>query len=236
MEDMVYDDINDGVYYLDAVFNMPWACQIAEETDGGEYHWYGMWIFLRYLSETHGPDVVRLIWENTVSQDGYPAIEMALSSAGTTLDEAVYGFAVAMLTYNFEEGNSYPALELKGEVEAGQTFSPEEGISQMGTDFISLTNLENVAPVVSVTLQGLDHGLVVGMRGGEADVFRFQNGQAALEVAEYDYVYVIVLNLLRANREAECQETRYTLLTGPGEQAHLPERTLITPNFRPLTP
>ena len=233
MEDMVYDHINDGVYYLDAVFNEPGACQIAEETTQDEYHWYGMWIFLRYISETHGPDVIRTIWENTVSHDGYNAIELALESVETTLDDVLRGYAVALLTRGFEEGPSYPALQLKGEVIAGQSFTPEVGVSQMGADYVALADLANVSPVVSITLQGATDGAVVGMRGGETDVFRLENGQVALETAPYDYIYIIALNGSRANREGECQDVVYTILTGPGETAHIPEKTLITPNFRP---
>lgn len=231
MEDMVYDHINDGVYYLDSVFNTPGACQIAEETSNDDYHWYGMWIFLRYISETHGPEVIRMIWENTVNYDGYVAIVVALDSVGTTLDDVFRGYALAMLTRSFEEGASYPSLNLKGEMDLGTSFAPEVGVAQMGADYIAILGYEDAATSPSITLQGLE-GLVVGVRGGETDVFSFQNGQAILD-PQYDYIYVVVMNLTRASREAECHETSYTILTGPGEQPHLPDRTLITPNFRP---
>ncbi|NUM49281.1 MAG: hypothetical protein HUU38_31660 [Anaerolineales bacterium] len=116
-------------------------------------------------------------------------------------------------------------------MDLGTSFAPEVGVAQMGADYIAILGYDDAATSPSITLQGLE-GLVVGVRGGETDVFSFQNGQAILD-PQYDYIYVVVMNLTRASREAECHETSYTILTGPGEQPHLPDRTLITPNFRP---
>jgi len=57
MQDEVYDDINDAEEDLLAVFKSPDTCQLAyggEERVEDENHWYGEWIFLRYISEKHG--------------------------------------------------------------------------------------------------------------------------------------------------------------------------------------
>lgn len=231
MEDVVYDPINDGVYYLDAVFNSPDTCQIAEgkESSDDEYHWYGMWIFLRYISENYGNDVIRVMWENMVTQDGYAAIETALEGVGTNLDEVTRGFGVALLTRGFEEGGAYPTIQLKGEVEAGHTFSPDKGVAQMGADFVAILGQGNTA----ITLQGLDHGLVIGIRDTEADVFALVDGKVSVDASQYDYLYVMVLNLARAAREPECHALSYSILTGPGDQASTPDTVLSAANFRP---
>ncbi|HLF91712.1 MAG TPA: MXAN_6640 family putative metalloprotease [Anaerolineales bacterium] len=231
MEDMVYDDINDQDYYLDAVFGSPHTCQVAEGKegldDGG--HWYGMWIFLRYISEHYGNDAIRAIWESLATQDGYAALEMALTGVDADLDEVFRGFSVALLTRAFEEGIGYPTVLLKGEIEAGRSFSPLIGIAQMAADFIEIFGQGNVA----ITLQGLEHGLVVGLQDTEADIFRLQGGQISVDASQYEYLYLIVLNLSRAGRESDCQEVSYSILTGPGEQANLPDMTLNVPNFNP---
>jgi len=230
MEDVVYDDVNDQDYYLDAVFSSPDTCQIAEGEEGtdNEGHWYGMWIFLRYISEHYGNEVIRVMWENMATQDGYGALETALAGVDTTLDEVFRGFVVALLTRGFEEGAGYPTLQLKGEVESGRSFSPEEGVYPMAADFIQITGEGSMA----ITLQGLDHGLVVGLRGDEADVFALQ-GQISIDTSPYNYLYVIVLNLSRANRASECREIIYTILTGLGGQASTLFESLPAPNFNP---
>jgi hypothetical protein len=231
MEDVVYDDINDQDYYLDAVFSSTHTCQIAEGEESGadEGHWYGMWVFLRYISEQHGVEVVRTMWENMVTQDGYEALEMALEGAGTNLDEVFRGFAVALLTRGFDEGVGYPTILLKGKIESGQTFSPDEGVYQMAADFIQILGQENV----EITLQGLDHGTAIGLRANEVDVFALHNGQISVDASQYDFLYVIVFNLSRASRESECHDIHYSVLTGPGGQANTPDGTFSAPNFNP---
>ncbi|MCB9134569.1 MAG: hypothetical protein H6636_04030 [Anaerolineales bacterium] len=232
MEDMVYDDINDGVYYLDAVFGDPGACQIAEESRGGDYHWYGMWIFIQYISEQYGPEVIRTIWENTVTHDGYGAIEAALATVGTSLDDVFRNYGVALLTHNFEEGVTYPVLSLKGEVVVGNTFRPNGGVFQMGADYLSLVGLGDLSGTASIRLQGGDAGWVVGVRGGEADIYHMQAGLVNVDGSIYDYIYLIVFNLARANREAECTDASYAVTTGTGDQASEPAQTIAIPNFR----
>lgn len=233
MEDMVYDHINDAEYYLDAVLGDTGACQVAQESRSGDYHWYGNWIFLRYISETYGPDVIRNIWENTVHHDGYSAIETALNNVGTNLDEVFKAYSVALLTLNFEEGASYPVLALKGEVSVGNTFRPNDGVSQMGADYLSLIGLDKLSGIASVRLQGGDAGWVVGLRGSEADVFHMQAGLANIDGRLYDHIYLIVYNLSRANREGECAPLPYSVSTGTGVEVGVPDETLSIPLFRP---
>ena len=75
--------------------------------------------------------------------------------------------------------------------------------------------------------------MVVGVRGNEMDLFAFQNGQISVDAALYDYLYVIVFNLSRANREAECQEMGYSIQTGPGGPANTPDQSISAAFFNP---
>ena len=232
IEDVLYDDINDQDYYLDAVFDAPDFCQIAEGRDSTdtEGHWYGMWIFLRYLSEQHGNEIIRSIWENIVTQDGYTAIETSLEVAGSNLDEAMRGFAVALLTRRFEEGAQYPTLKLEGEIKAGQTFVPSNGVSQMAADYIQIITQETVQVILDGNVQ---EGIVVGLVGNEAHLFPLQEGHVFIDGSLFDYIYLVVLNLNRAQRESECRELTYTFSTRASNQADQPVDILAAPNFSP---
>lgn len=231
MEDEVYDHINSQDYYLDAVFGSTDSCQIAEGREGedDESHWYAMWIFLRYISERHGSEVIRQLWENLVAQDGYAALETTLEAAGTTLDEVFYGYSVALLTRGFEEGAGYPTPRLKGQVEVGEAFRPERGIDPMALDAVRLAG----EGPLQITLDGLEHGLAVGVFGQEAEVFRLRDGAVAVDASRYDYLYLIVLNLSRASRAAECREQFYSIITDAGGEADVPDQVLSVPYFRP---
>jgi len=69
MEDVIYDDINDNYQYLSDWFQEPYTPLDADyyESPG---HWYGSWIFFRYLEEhVAGRDVINGIWERSIAYD-----------------------------------------------------------------------------------------------------------------------------------------------------------------------
>jgi len=234
MESIVYDQINDGDYYLESVFRSPDICQIAEggeERIEDEGHWYGMWIFIRYLSEQYGNDVVRAIWERAAFEDGYAALEPALIEAGTDLDQVFQGFAIALLTRDFEKGAAYPLVRLEGAVSAGERFEPESGVQQMAADFVQVYGQGPVA----VRLDGLDDAVLVALRVGEgqAEVYPLQDGQVAVDASRYTHLYLIVLNLERVEQEYACRTTDYAVTVSPASQTDVPAQSLYVPNFRP---
>ena len=124
MEDELYDEVNDNYQYLILWFERPEAPLDATVADNQDYegHWYGSWIFFRFLSEhVGGRDVVRKIWEYSVrynSREGdfsFLAIEDALQDFGRTFYNVFADFHVANLIktippYHYEEGSNYPDI------------------------------------------------------------------------------------------------------------------------------
>lgn len=105
VQDEVYDDINDANQDLLVVFKNPGICQIIKGEEGlYENHWYGQWIYLRYISENYGSETIRAMWEYTRELDGYEAMEAALADAGTSLAETLRNFSLALISLDFEEG------------------------------------------------------------------------------------------------------------------------------------
>jgi hypothetical protein len=75
--------------------------------------------------------------------------------------------------------------------------------------------------------------MVVGLRDQQADLFPLQDGQVTVDTTPYDYLYLIVFNLSRAERESDCDGINYSLLTGSADQASPPEMSLAAPHFNP---
>ncbi len=234
IQDEVYDDLNDGNKELPAVFKSPDSCQLAEggqariESDG---HWYGLWIFLRYISEQHGHQAVRAIWEQARHLDGYATLEAALANAGLSLDETQRGFAVSLLTRDFEEGADYPTVRLEGETRTGQTFIPVDGVGQMAADYIQI----QADRPVTVSLSATDlTGMLVGIENGQAHIFRMPGNQATVEAGQFEYLYLIVVNLKRAVSEVACHMTDYSVTVQPANTTgRSPDQIVAVPNFQP---
>lgn len=231
MEDEVFDSIND-LRSLPAVFKSPDTCQIAA---GGEtrvedrLHWYGMWILLRYLSEQYGNEGVRHIWELVSTEDGYDVWDTLLQEKGTSLDAFFTDFSVALLTRDFEEGDSYPVVRLEGRVSADEPFTPADGVEQVAMDYVQLVG-EGVS---TVRLESADLlGLVVGIKDKESYVFPLIDSQATVNLGDFEHTYLIVLNLNRALGPGNCHPSNYTISLQSGGFPQQAVRALLSLHFK----
>ena len=123
-EDVLYDAVNDNVFYLDhGQMGHPDVPLDEFQNDGLAQ--YGNWIFFRYLSDRYGGEELLLqMWENAdmtggelTDQYSLQAVENALADAGIQLDDAFAQFAAANaspeLFYDEAVENDYPAAPLQ---------------------------------------------------------------------------------------------------------------------------
>lgn len=215
MEDEVYPDINDGVYYLYTLYDNPDICLVAEVARGDDLHWYSTWLLLRMMSEEYGPDLVRDIWVNMRQYSGFGAIDTALGARGSTLSGEVSKFVVANLLRSYQEGDIYPVIYVEGETGEGQ-YTPADGVQSLGADYI---RLDGSGPLL-VTLSSAGAPLslqAVGIRGSDADLIQMGGASATMVVdpGQYDDMYLIVHNTEQIVHEDECVFADYTVSVEP---------------------
>lgn len=207
MEDEVFGETNDPVYYIQDVFDAPDKCRVAESG------WYGSWLFLRLMSERYGREVVRSIWEQSRQLDGFDAVDAALKLYGSSLQIESRDFAVANLLRAYEEGDSYPTIALEGMAEKG-AFTPQSGVQSLGADTIQVLG----TGVVDVNLADADAVLfmrAVGVRGDQADVIDAASGALTVNLDTYQATYVVIHNDTRTSREDRCAYADYSLVVAP---------------------
>lgn len=212
MEDQVYDDVNDGLYYLDEVFFSPDTCLVsANSTIGYGLRWYGSWLFLRHLSEEFGPQIVEDIWAQSRQLNGFEAIDVALESFGTTLEQESLTYATRNLLQAYEEGDLYPPVLFEGEARVGETFRPNTGVQSLGADYIKLPE----EGLVSIELIDGNSNLSVRLVGIEADgdytVVNAENNSIVSNLTLYDEAYLIVHNNQRVVEEQDCTYADYEI-------------------------
>jgi len=147
MEDELYDDVNQLYNYIPSWFNqssLSLDIPVSTSTGGG----YGRWIFNRYLTEKHGPAVVRGAWERLAtlsSPDGNsdipmtPVLEGLLSSSySTPLGNDFFGFTKRVYTRDWSTHTS--------EIDKIHTYSP------VATYSVYPVNRTVTSPKPSVTL------------------------------------------------------------------------------------
>ncbi len=233
MEDEIYTEVNDGVYYLDSVFKNPDICLVAEVARGDDLHWYGTWLLLRHMTERYGQDVVRVVWEQMRQLNGFRAIDAALASFGSTLEAETQSFAVANLLRAYTEGSLYPTVRIEGEIDVG-TYTPVNGVQSLGVDYLHFAG----SGLISVTLAAAEGPLgihAVGIRGNEADLVSPASNTLIIDLNAYSEAYLIVHNNERIASEDECVFASYTLTVAQADTAPTPV-TAIWPADRFVSP
>jgi hypothetical protein len=93
MEDVLWDSINDNYLYLPYFMN---STQMSLTTANGGFE-YGAFLWPTYLSERFGQNIIKTIWEWTISANAYMAVIQVLDEYATGIGSAYPEFA----TWNF---------------------------------------------------------------------------------------------------------------------------------------
>ena len=106
IEDEIYDAVNDSRQFLSES-----SLLHPKRSLDHPRAWYGNWIFFRFLTEQHDPDLVQEIWEHSRNAYSVKAINRALRGRGTNLAEAYARFSSLnnLPQRTYEEGGAYPS-------------------------------------------------------------------------------------------------------------------------------
>ncbi|NUM43662.1 MAG: hypothetical protein HUU38_03065 [Anaerolineales bacterium] len=231
VETMVYPEITNTVFFLEASFKSADSCQVhygGRDRIEDQGNWYAHWLFLDFLADKYGDDLIIEMWEQTITHDGYEALEAALGKYGTNFDFQFQQYTVALLLRAFPFALDYPTVRLEGSPSKFGSFNPSDGIHQTGADFIEL-DLEGI---ISLDLWNLQDGMVVGIRDEQADVFILEEGTLTIDTQPYRHVYLIVQNLEKVVDWDDCRLAPYSVRTEAGENPVSPNFSLPADNFQ----
>ncbi len=231
VETIVYNEITDTSFFLDASFKSADSCQIdygGRDRVEDRGNWYAHWLFLHFISEKYGNEIVPAMWDQVVRRDGYDALEAAFSEYGTSFNAQYQQFTIALLLQNFEFDLDYPSVRLEGSMTKFGSFNPTDGIGQVGADFVQI----DLTGVVSLNLWNIENGIVVGIKDDTAEIYTVQEGEIALNTDLYDYVYLIIQNLDQIIDWQDCRLAPYTVRAEAGDTSAEPDFRLSSSNFQ----
>ena len=102
MEDVIWDSVNDNYAYLSSFMNNTY---MPLNTANGGFE-YGAFIWPTYLQERYGFDLVRTVWEWTISSNAYVAVAQVLDEYAQGMEVAYPEFA----TWNYITGGRNDGL------------------------------------------------------------------------------------------------------------------------------
>lgn len=211
IEDEIYDDVNDGIYYLDEVFYSPDTCLVAAGSElGYGLRWYGSWLFMRHLSEQFGSEIVQEIWAQSRQLNGFEAIDAALEPFDTSLEQETFNYATQNLLKTYEEGDSYLPVLLEAQARAGETFRPDTGVQSLGVDYIQLPS-DGLVSIELLAAADMSLRLVGINDGTDFTIVDARDDRLVTNLSLYDESYLIVHNNQRVVDEADCANTPYEI-------------------------
>ena len=256
MEDELYDNINDNYQYMPNWFLTPWVSLDATNAQQ-KNHWYGSWIFFRYLSEhVGGRNTIKQIIEKTLDYDNYLAdysyneISDILSSHGTNFEKVFQDFTVTNLIknippYDYAESANYPNINKLSELFG--TTSVTFTINRLSSmyfpilaNIISSGNDDIIFDLkyLSSSVQGSKIGLqIVLVKNDTVNVIKspVQAGNYTYTLtapSTYDAIYAIVINpsLNTADFKLSIQTSQGLLYRVYQSNNTYPLRTFINSN------
>jgi hypothetical protein len=160
IEDEVYDAVNDNRQYLGVSnYRQP---EIPLDY-GRSPTWYGNWIFLRSVTEDHGADLVRKLWNRLAATNvrnlgdfSTEGLQNTLAGYGDSLPDAYARFAAKNQTpgSQYTEGAAYRKAPFGARVVpigAGGSVPRNESLDHLTSVAIKVTPKPSLTPTDSVT-------------------------------------------------------------------------------------
>jgi hypothetical protein len=178
MEDMVYDNVNDYIYYLPSFFNHPeWSLKTFGVSGDVALHPYGSCVWPIYLSEKFGRNIIKEIWEKCAEVAGdnvfdppfSSATDKALVARGSNFEDAFREFTVwnyftadrARPNSFYSEGDQfYPfGIPVKVKADTHETYpvdvtSPPHLIGNLGSSYVVFVPIPQTEGGIRIDFNG----------------------------------------------------------------------------------
>ena len=196
---------------------------------------YGHWMFLQSLVDAHGVDIVRQIWEKAVSNDGFGALEAALTPYGDTIEAAMARYYAQNLVRDYPYVERFNATVWRENVidNPGSWTFTGQGIQELAANYYDV----RLDGTFGMALTGAGRSMqlwAIGIRGDEADVFEL-GSSGVFDTTGYDHYYLMVFNPMYDEDVEECAYYDYSIEIKPVTGAARPAvRTINASQFEPI--
>jgi len=243
MEDQVYDSVNDNRGYAANSISQP---QISADSWGGtngapQMFPYGQWVWMEYLAQVHGADLIRRLWERldaiSGAPDDYSVEGLANVLGGSAAFSASFAdFAAVNVDARsfYAEGSEAPYFYAPSPRQARHTLGPDvtgsfAGVDHLSSRLVSFTPPDaaagqfTVAVNMSDTTRGSRATLVSLPSGGGAPAIRTIDldasgyGQATATFSGMSEVVLVLTN--SSTRYSSCTKLAQTTRTCNGSPA-----------------
>lgn len=213
MEVATFPDDEEATIYVADAFNYPEACFAGEgDADLGGTGVYATWLFFDFASQRLSEDFSIELWENTVEEDGFDALETTLEEYDETIPSFVAQYHINNLLRDYALADEFDdvSLWLENVIDGeGDWEVTGEGIQELGANYFELDADEDTYALSLDT----DADLImyaIGIDGDDADIF-FLGDEGVVDNDGYDHFYIMVFNTDFDDRLSDCDYEEYTI-------------------------
>lgn len=143
MEDVVYDDVNDYLYYLPGFYR---TLNQSFYYRNGE-HEYGNCLFFHMLQKKYGTDIVKEIWNEYVDHEPLDAIDQVLLEYDSNLKTELGEYAIwnyytgdrADTLHYYPEGAAYPQVKYADSVTVNDNQKISDSVKKQSFNYYKIT-------------------------------------------------------------------------------------------------
>jgi hypothetical protein len=181
---------------------------------------YGSWLFMQSISDAHTKQVVNDLWANIAQTEGWEPLEATLEAYGDTLGQTVVRYHLQNLVRDYDLAPDFEGATVWLEntiTDAGNWSYAGRGIQELAANYFKLDLADGI---YTISLNSsLDMTMwAVGIRADGADAFALDTS-GSVDVASYDEVYLVVVNLTYDSSIDDCDYGSYSLDVEVGGQA-----------------
>lgn len=147
MEDFIYDDVNDYLFYLDNYFN---AINYPFYYTNGSWFEYASCLWNHMIVKKYGANVIRDIWQTIPQQTAFVAIQQVLPKYRTSFNDELASFGVwnyftgsrADTVNYYSDGHLYPEIKIFGKYTLqGNTIDLSEQMRKLSSTYYQISDV-----------------------------------------------------------------------------------------------
>jgi hypothetical protein len=209
--------------YVEAVFKYPEVCFGSGNESADGLAVYGQWLFIQVLADYYGDEVVRFLWENIATYDGFEALERTLENYEITLPEMVAKYHVQNLARQYKLAPAFnTTVWLESGIEGiGRWRYTGNGIQELAANYFEMQLPVGMYYAGLVNDGGKMELWGIGIQGDKADAVWLGHG-GTINTVDYDHYYLMVFNPVYDDNVDDCTYMDYSIDIATGKGDTLP--------------
>ena len=195
----------DATDYVSTDFETPNLCWTTMQ-DG---HDYAQWTLLESMADSYGDDIVRRLWEHSVTLDGFQTMSETLAEVGSDIPGTIEMWRARNYALAYDLAPLFDAtVNVRHRMSSEGRWTSKGGLEQLGADYIVL----DMSGRYRITLRG-DEGLeLVGLgRNGDEVVAIHLGRDGVFDTRGFSDAALMVFHTTVPDEPGACTATGYTI-------------------------